>query len=60
MSSVALILGAEVLLIVGGASMLFSALEGLGYLDSLYFCFVAFSTTGFGDLVSGQREGSWA
>ncbi|XP_064157569.1 potassium channel subfamily K member 13-like [Anguilla rostrata] len=58
--SVALILGVVVLLMVGGASMLFSALEGWGYLESLYFCFVAFSTVGFGDLVSGQREGSWA
>lgn len=34
---------------------LYSAMEGWTYMESLYFCFVAFSTIGFGDLVSGQR-----
>uniref|UniRef100_A0A4W5N7I1 Potassium channel, subfamily K, member 13a n=1 Tax=Hucho hucho TaxID=62062 RepID=A0A4W5N7I1_9TELE len=37
------------------ASAMYSAAEGWGYLDSLYFCFVAFSTIGFGDMVSSQR-----
>ncbi|XP_076834830.1 potassium channel subfamily K member 13a [Brachyhypopomus gauderio] len=37
------------------ASAMYSSMEGWGYLDSLYFCFVAFSTIGFGDMVSGQR-----
>ncbi|XP_038864972.1 potassium channel subfamily K member 13a [Salvelinus namaycush] len=37
------------------ASAMYSAVEGWGYLDSLYFCFVAFSTIGFGDMVSSQR-----
>ncbi|XP_062379332.1 potassium channel subfamily K member 13a [Sardina pilchardus] len=37
------------------ASAMYSAVEGWAYLDSLYFCFVAFSTIGFGDMVSSQR-----
>ncbi|KAJ8289000.1 hypothetical protein COCON_G00016590 [Conger conger] len=37
------------------ASAMYSAVEGWSYLDSLYFCFVAFSTIGFGDLVSSQH-----
>uniref|UniRef100_A0A8C9V2K4 Tyrosyl-DNA phosphodiesterase 1 n=1 Tax=Scleropages formosus TaxID=113540 RepID=A0A8C9V2K4_SCLFO len=37
------------------ASAMFSAVEGWSYMDSLYFCFVAFSTIGFGDLVSSQQ-----
>ncbi|XP_070984665.1 potassium channel subfamily K member 13-like [Oncorhynchus clarkii lewisi] len=37
------------------ASAMYSTVEGWGYLDSLYFCFVAFSTIGFGDMVSSQR-----
>uniref|UniRef100_A0A8C3G3L4 Potassium channel domain-containing protein n=1 Tax=Cyclopterus lumpus TaxID=8103 RepID=A0A8C3G3L4_CYCLU len=35
---------------------LLSSMEGWTYMESLYFCFVAFSTVGFGDFVSGQRE----
>ncbi|XP_040831106.1 potassium channel subfamily K member 13 [Ochotona curzoniae] len=37
------------------ASALYTPMEGWSYLDSLYFCFVAFSTIGFGDLVSSQN-----
>ncbi|GLD46985.1 potassium channel subfamily K member 13 isoform X1 [Lates japonicus] len=33
-----------------------SSMENWSYVDSLYFCFVAFSTIGFGDLVSSQRQ----
>lgn len=35
------------------ASAMFSATEGWSYSDSLYYCFVTFSTIGFGDMVSG-------
>ncbi|KAL6064754.1 hypothetical protein STEG23_024836, partial [Scotinomys teguina] len=38
-----------------GASALYAIMEGWSYFDSLYFCFVAFSTIGFGDLVSSQN-----
>ncbi|XP_007942678.1 potassium channel subfamily K member 13 [Orycteropus afer afer] len=37
------------------ASAMYTAMEGWSYFDSLYFCFVAFSTIGFGDLVSSQN-----
>nr|XP_055036592.1 potassium channel subfamily K member 13 [Misgurnus anguillicaudatus] len=53
---VMLILGIAALLIACSASALYSAMEGWDYFESLYFCFVAFSTIGFGDLVSSQRE----
>ncbi|XP_030638850.1 potassium channel subfamily K member 13 [Chanos chanos] len=53
---VMLILGVAALLIACCASALYSAMEDWDYFDSLYFCFVAFSTIGFGDLVSSQRE----
>uniref|UniRef100_A0A4W5M0W0 Potassium channel, subfamily K, member 13b n=1 Tax=Hucho hucho TaxID=62062 RepID=A0A4W5M0W0_9TELE len=52
---VMLILGAAAILVSCCASAMYSAVEGWGYLDSLYFCFVAFSTIGFGDVVSSQR-----
>ncbi|KAI3364503.1 hypothetical protein L3Q82_011289 [Scortum barcoo] len=52
---VMLILGAAAILVSCCASIMYSAAEGWGYLDSLYFCFVAFSTIGFGDMVSSQR-----
>ncbi|XP_028295707.1 potassium channel subfamily K member 13-like [Gouania willdenowi] len=52
---VMLILGAAAILVSCCASLMYSATEGWGYLDSLYFCFVAFSTIGFGDMVSSQR-----
>ncbi|XP_062407992.1 potassium channel subfamily K member 13 [Sardina pilchardus] len=53
---VTLILGALALLVAFAASGLYSAVECWGYFESMYFCFVTFSTMGFGDLVSGQRE----
>lgn len=53
---VTLILLVAVLLVACGAASLYSAMEGWTYLESLYFCFVAFSTVGFGDFVSSQRE----
>ncbi|XP_060744921.1 potassium channel subfamily K member 13 [Tachysurus vachellii] len=52
---VALILLAVWFLVACAASGLYSAVEGWSYLESMYFCFVTFSTTGFGDMVSGQR-----
>uniref|UniRef100_A0A8C7YAB7 Potassium channel, subfamily K, member 13b n=1 Tax=Oryzias sinensis TaxID=183150 RepID=A0A8C7YAB7_9TELE len=52
---VMLILGAAAVLVSCCASLMYSAAEGWAYLDSLYFCFVAFSTIGFGDMVSSQR-----
>lgn len=53
---VMLILFVAVLLVACGAASIYSVMEGWTYLESLYFCFVAFSTVGFGDFVSGQRE----
>ncbi|TRY93643.1 hypothetical protein DNTS_021142 [Danionella cerebrum] len=53
--SVTLILAAVALLVTCGASGLYSVMEDWSYLESMYFCFVAFSTMGFGDMVSGQK-----
>ncbi|KAK3561170.1 hypothetical protein QTP86_028375, partial [Hemibagrus guttatus] len=53
---VLLILVAVWFLVVCAASGFYSAVEGWSYLESMYFCFVTFTTTGFGDMVSGQRE----
>ncbi|XP_038844179.1 potassium channel subfamily K member 13-like [Salvelinus namaycush] len=53
---VMLILGVASVLIACSASSLYCSMEDWSYMDSLYFCFVAFSTIGFGDLVSSQRE----
>ncbi|XP_070825767.1 potassium channel subfamily K member 13 [Chaetodon trifascialis] len=53
---VTLLLFVAVVLVACGAASLYSAMEGWTYLESLYFCFVAFSTVGFGDFVSSQRE----
>ncbi|RVE63652.1 hypothetical protein OJAV_G00138490 [Oryzias javanicus] len=47
---VMLILGVASVVIACSASTLYSSMEDWSYLDSLYFCFVAFSTIGFGDL----------
>ncbi|KAM6171155.1 potassium channel subfamily K member 13 [Erethizon dorsatum] len=52
---VMLILCLASVLISCGASALYAPMEGWSYFDSLYFCFVAFSTIGFGDLVSSQN-----
>lgn len=52
---VMLILGVAAILVSCCASLMYSAAEGWEYLDSLYFCFVAFSTIGFGDMVSSQK-----
>ncbi|XP_029029708.1 potassium channel subfamily K member 13 isoform X2 [Betta splendens] len=53
---VMLILGMASIVIACSASTLYSSMENWSYVDSLYFCFVAFSTIGFGDLVSSQRQ----
>ncbi|TRZ01651.1 hypothetical protein DNTS_006138, partial [Danionella cerebrum] len=53
---VMLILGGAAILVSCSASAMYSSAEGWDYLDALYFCFVAFSTIGFGDMVSNQRE----
>ncbi|XP_070773905.1 potassium channel subfamily K member 13 isoform X2 [Enoplosus armatus] len=53
---VMLILGVASVVIACSASTLYSSMENWSYVDSLYFCFVAFSTIGFGDLVSSQRQ----
>ncbi|TRY59794.1 hypothetical protein DNTS_024219 [Danionella cerebrum] len=52
---VMLILCMAAIIISCCASAMYSTIEGWAYLDSLYFCFVAFSTIGFGDMVSSQR-----
>ncbi|XP_038608778.1 potassium channel subfamily K member 13 [Tachyglossus aculeatus] len=52
---VMLILCLASLLISCCASAMYTPIEGWSYFDSLYFCFVAFSTIGFGDLVSSQN-----
>uniref|UniRef100_A0A673ABI1 Potassium channel, subfamily K, member 12 like n=1 Tax=Sphaeramia orbicularis TaxID=375764 RepID=A0A673ABI1_9TELE len=53
---VMLILGVASVVIACSASTLYSSMENWSYVDSLYFCFVAFSTIGFGDFVSSQRQ----
>ncbi|XP_029110134.1 potassium channel subfamily K member 12 isoform X1 [Scleropages formosus] len=52
---VMLILGLGAVVLSCGASAMYTPVEGWAYLDSLYYCFVTFSTIGFGDLVSSQR-----
>lgn len=59
---VTLILAVVAFVVSCGASGLYSAMEDWPYLESMYFCFVAFSTMGFGDMVSVQRacyEARW-
>ncbi|XP_041418421.1 potassium channel subfamily K member 12 isoform X3 [Xenopus laevis] len=38
------------------ASAMYTPVEGWNYIDSLYYCFVTFSTIGFGDLVLKQQD----
>uniref|UniRef100_A0A8C3YEX4 Potassium two pore domain channel subfamily K member 13 n=1 Tax=Catagonus wagneri TaxID=51154 RepID=A0A8C3YEX4_9CETA len=52
---VMLILCVASILISCCASAMYTSVEGWNYFDALYFCFVAFSTIGFGDLVSSQN-----
>ncbi|XP_057676262.1 potassium channel subfamily K member 13 [Corythoichthys intestinalis] len=54
--NVMLILGLASIVIACSASTLYCSMEKWSYVDSLYFCFVVFSTIGFGDLVSSQRQ----
>uniref|UniRef100_UPI00358FE8B1 potassium channel subfamily K member 12-like n=1 Tax=Myxine glutinosa TaxID=7769 RepID=UPI00358FE8B1 len=54
---VALMLSFAALLVSCCASAIYSYAEGWTFLDSFYFCFVSFSTIGFGDLVPSQRAG---
>ena len=37
------------------AAAVYAPLEGWGYFEALYFCFVSFATIGFGDFVSTQQ-----
>lgn len=46
-------LGACIIACVGSA--MYAFMEGWSYFESLYFCFVAFTTIGFGDFVSSQK-----
>ncbi|XP_056344415.1 potassium channel subfamily K member 12 isoform X1 [Oenanthe melanoleuca] len=52
---VMLILGIFAVTLSCCASAMYTAVEGWNYVDSLYYCFVTFSTIGFGDLVSNQK-----
>ncbi|XP_066467987.1 potassium channel subfamily K member 12 [Tiliqua scincoides] len=52
---VMLILGIFAIILSCCASAMYTAVEGWNYIDSLYYCFVTFSTIGFGDLVSSQH-----
>lgn len=44
------------ILIAITASLVYSYVEGWRYIDCIYFCFIAFSTIGFGDLVTDQYK----
>lgn len=48
-----LIIGAVI--IATAAAGMYSSVEGWSYWDSIYFCFVAFATVGFGDFVPAQK-----
>uniref|UniRef100_A0A8B9TU25 Potassium two pore domain channel subfamily K member 12 n=1 Tax=Anas platyrhynchos TaxID=8839 RepID=A0A8B9TU25_ANAPL len=52
---VMLILGIFAITLSCCASAMYTFVEGWNYIDSLYYCFVTFSTIGFGDLVSSQN-----
>ncbi|KAK9412167.1 potassium channel subfamily K member 12 [Crotalus adamanteus] len=47
---VMLILGIFAITLACCASAMYTVVEGWNYIDSLYYCFVTFSTIGFGDL----------
>ncbi|XP_075056847.1 potassium channel subfamily K member 12 isoform X3 [Mixophyes fleayi] len=53
---VMLILGIFAITLSCCASAMYTPVEGWNYIDSLYYCFVTFSTIGFGDLVFKQQE----
>ncbi|MBN3320181.1 KCNKC protein, partial [Atractosteus spatula] len=52
---VMMILGLSAIILSCCASAMYTPVEGWNYIDSLYYCFVTFSTIGFGDLVSSQN-----
>ncbi|KAK6489332.1 potassium channel subfamily K member 12-like [Huso huso] len=52
---VMMILGISAIILSCCASAMYTLVEGWNYMDSLYYCFVTFSTIGFGDLVSSQN-----
>ncbi|XP_028676188.2 potassium channel subfamily K member 12 [Erpetoichthys calabaricus] len=52
---VMMILGISAIILSCCASAMYTPVEGWNYIDSLYYCFVTFSTIGFGDLVSSQN-----
>ncbi|XP_033874188.1 potassium channel subfamily K member 12-like [Acipenser ruthenus] len=52
---VMMILGISAIILLCCASAMYTLVEGWNYMDSLYYCFVTFSTIGFGDLVSSQN-----
>ena len=53
---VMLILFLSAILIACAASAMYSPVEEWTYFESIYFCFVAFATIGFGDYVVSQNE----
>ncbi|XP_054169138.1 potassium channel subfamily K member 13-like [Oppia nitens] len=53
---VMLVLATFTVLIAVSASAVYSVVEKWSYFDCIYFCFVAFSTIGFGDLVTSQKN----
>ena len=53
---VMLILFLSAVLIACAASAMYSPVEQWTYFESIYFCFVAFATIGFGDYVVSQNE----
>ncbi|MGH0158121.1 UNVERIFIED_CONTAM: hypothetical protein FKN15_065627 [Acipenser sinensis] len=52
---VMMILGISAIILSCCASAMYTLVEGWNYMDSLYYCFITFSTIGFGDLVSSQN-----
>ncbi|XP_066281894.1 potassium channel subfamily K member 13-like [Branchiostoma lanceolatum] len=52
---VMLYLGVAAIAIACSAAAMYSPVENWTYLESIYFCFIAFSTIGFGDYVASQN-----